>query len=460
MRSLRVFGQKAGRFGAVFALLFATVVPALTPGLAAAATITGRSIELSSSTKSATNVTYNLVFTPVASAGATAVQFCSDTPLIGEDCTAPAGFSVSGAAVAGATSVTTPTVAASMGPVVVIEEAITAVETTFAITSIDNPSAAGSIFARIITYDTLANAENDYEATGAGGDNDGIGETASTGAVDTGAVALSITDSIGVDAAVLESLTFCAASAAITANCGNASGNAPNLTLGEGTPKALTAASLSTGEIFTQLSTNAVSGAVVRIKSGNTNCSGLALNGGTTCAIAAAGTTGTFVAGAAKFGLYVNPTTGSNAGTGTIELTSGDATVTGTTTAWVDTPTVKAGDTIWTNGGRAYTVLSITSNTELELTANAAASEATAAYTYGFGTYRVYNGGGTYSDTASTYRLDETNVKSTYGDPLLDTNDSVINGGNIKLTFGASISNVTPAGKYSNAYSLIATGKF
>ena len=460
MTSFRDLKQRIGRVGASVIMLLATIAPALTPGVASAAMITGRSIELSSSTKAATNVSYELVFTPAASAGATAIQFCSNTPLAGEACNAPAGLSVTGAAVVGADSVSTPTVAASMGPVVVVEDAITATETTFEITSIDNPTSAGTIYARILTYDTKANAENDYEATGDLGDNDGIGETGSVGAVDNGSVALSITDSINVDAAVLESLTFCVASAAITANCANASSNLPNLTLGEGTPKALTAAQVSKGDIFTQLSTNAASGAIVSLKSGNTACSGLALNGGATCAIAAAGTTGTFLAGAAKFGVFVNPTTGSNAGTGTIALTSGDATVTGTNTDWVDTPTVKVGDTIWTNGGRAYTVLSITNNTELELTATAAANESTAAYTYGFGTYRVFGGDSTYSDTVDTFRLDDASVRGAYGDPILDTNGGVVNGGNIKLTFGASISNVTPAGKYSNAYSLIATGKF
>lgn len=448
MRSLRVFGQKAGRFGAVFALLFATAVPAVVPGLVNAAQVTTRSIQLSSSTKSATGVTYQVNFTAISGAGAFVVDFCSNTPLLGEACTTPTGFDLT------ADTLTTPTGGTTVADLdantVRVTKTVSAGAESVEIAGITNPSAAGTVYARIVTFTNATHADGYTSANP-----DVVGTH-----IDDGGVAFSITDSIGVDAAVLESLTFCAASAAITANCGNASGNAPSLTLGEGTPKALTASLVSTGEIFTQLSTNAVSGAVVRIKSGNTNCSGLALNGGTTCAIAAAGTTGTFVAGVAKFGLYVNPTTGSNAGTGTIALTSGDATVTGTSTAWVDTPTVKAGDTIWTNGGRAYTVLSITSNTELELTANATANESTAAYTYGFGTYRVYNGGGTYSDTASTYRLDETNVKSTYGDPLLDTNDSVINGGNIKLTFGASISNVTPAGKYSNAYSLIATGKF
>ena len=462
MRSFRVSGRRVGRIATTVALLVATIVPSFAPAIASAAQITDRSIELSSSTKGALSVTYALTFTPAASAGATAVQFCSDTPLIGEACGVPAGLNVSAAAVAGSTSVSKPAVHGGNGPVVVIEQAITATPTTLTMTGITNPSAEGTIFARVITYDTKAHAEEDYLNTAGGGDNDGIGGAgaAAANAIDTGSVALAITNGIDVSAAVLETMTFCAASAAITANCANASGNLPNLTLGEGVPKALTSSALSTGDIYTQLSTNASGGAVVRIKSGNPTCSGLALNGDCANQIAAAGTTGTFAAGTAKFGVFVNPTTGSSTGTGTIALTSGDATVTGTGTAWVDTPTVKPGDTIWTNGGRAYTILSITNNTELELTANAAATESTAAYTYGFGTYRVFGGGGTYSDTVNTYRFDETNVKSAYGDAILDTNDGVVNGGNIRLTFGASISNTTAAGKYSNAYSLIATGKF
>lgn len=474
MKSFSILDRHARYAVTAILLLFATIVQAFVPMIASAATVTDRSIELSSSSKgtltSGQNVTYNVAFTTATAARAVAIQFCSDTPLIGEDCAAPAGMSLASAnvpSINGGSNDSRPTVVASMGPVIVIgnDDWDTPDDVTFEITGITNPSSAGPLYARIITYagadmaTAIASATDDYDAS----DNDGIGGVGTVGAnpaivKDTGSVALSITDQIGVDAAVLETLTFCAASAAITANCANASSNLPNLTLGEGTPKALTSSQVSTGDIFTQLSTNAVGGAVVSIKSGNTNCSGLALNGGATCAIAAAGTTGTFTGGTAKLGLFVNPTTGSNTGTGTIELTSGDATVTGTGTAWVDTPTVKVGDTIWTNGGRAYTVLSITSNTALELTANASASESTAAYTYGFGTYRVFSGGGTYSNT--DYRLDDTNVRSAYGDPLLDTNDGVVNGGNIKLTFGASISNTTPAGKYSNAYSLIATGKF
>lgn len=446
MRSFKFIDQKAGRVVASLALLLATVLPTLSPALASAAQITSRSIGLTSTTKALTGVSYEINFTSVGAAEVVLVDFCTNTPLIGEACTAPTGFSVSGAT-------------ESDGDIdaLAVEDANTlfidatvgaAAAKSLTVDTITNPTDAGTIYARIVTYGTdLANAQTQYTAA------NNLGTY-----VDTGAVAISITDAIAVDAAVLESLSFCTAAVAITANCGNAAANPPNLTLGEGTPKALTSAQISTGNIFTQLSTNALSGAVVRIKSNNANCSGLALNGGSTCHIAAAGTTGTFTAGTAKFGLFVNPTTGSSTGTGTAEFVSGDATVTGTGTAWVDTPTVRVGDTIWTNGGRAYTVLSITNNTSLELTANASASEATAAYTYGYGTYRVYGGGGTYSNT--DYRLDDTAVRSTYGDTLLDTNGGVVNGGNISLTFGASISNVTPAGRHSNGYSLIATGTF
>ncbi|MGB4957442.1 MAG: hypothetical protein WBO49_03260 [Candidatus Saccharimonas sp.] len=444
MKSLRVFDGHLR-----YAVLAVTLVlAAVAPAFASAAQLTERSAELSSSSKDATGVSYAFTFTADnTSAGALVVDFCSDSPLVGETCAVPTGFNVStsgNVTGAGASKLGTWTANKAM-----VTLAVASGTNTFTITGVHNPSSAGTIYARIVTYNNGTNAQA-YVSNNLG-----------SGVVDQGSVALAITDSIGVSGAVLETMTFCAASVAITANCANASGNLPNLTLGEGTPKALTSASLSTGDVYTQLSTNAASGAVVRIKSGNANCSGLALNGDCTNQIAAAGTTGTFTAGTAKFGVYVNPTIGSTTGTGTIALTSGDATVTGTSTAWVATPTVKPGDTIWTNGGKAYTVLSITDDTHLELTANASASESTAAYTYGFGAYRVYNGGsGTYSDTANTYRFDETNIKSAYGDAILDTNSGVVNGGNIKLTFGASISNVTPAGKYSNAYSLIATGKF
>jgi hypothetical protein len=53
-----------------------------------------------------------------------------------------------------------------------------------------------------------------------------------------------------------------------------------------------------------------------------------------------------------------------------------------------------------------------------------------------------------------------TGVTSTYGDSLLDTANLPVNNKNVQITFGASVSNLTPAGLYSADLSLIATGKF
>lgn len=401
MNSLRLSIRRMVSVATAIALMFTTAIPALV----SADQITQRSIELSSATKSATNVTYNLKFTPVASAGATALQFCSNSPLIGSSCTIPTGMSVASAANAGSTSVSKPTVAATQGPVVVVEKPITATATTMTITGINNPSAAGSLYVRVVTYDTKANAEADYTATGSGGDNDGIGGsgTAAANAVDNGSIALSITDNIGVSAAVLETLTFCVAGAAITtAGCGGTL-TAPTLTLGEtsGSVKALSSQFLSTGDIYSQISTNAVGGAVVNLKSSVT-CGGLQRFGATVCDIAPAGPANTFTAGEAKFGVKVAP------------------------------------DTV-TDGALSAT-----------------------------GSYKIATGS---SYDATAYRLNwvngnATGVGSVYGDPILDTLDvdnttpTQPSNKNMKLTFGASISNNTPAGLYKNDFSMIATGKF
>ena len=65
----------------------------------------------------------------------------------------------------------------------------------------------------------------------------------------------------------------------------------------------------------------------------------------------------------------------------------------------------------------------------------------------------------------ATYALnwligDATGVTSTYGDPFLNTASKPANNQNMTLTFGASVTNDTPAGLYSADLSLIATGKF
>lgn len=382
---LRLPSRRVGYVAAAFVLLFSTILSTF----ASAAQITTRSVQLSSSSTSAPGVNYKVSFTSVQTAGAFVIDFCSNTPLIGEECTAPTGLDVN-----------TPTSATSgFTTLAALDDNTVRVTGTIAattayevdITGLTNPSSAGTIYARILTYDTPTNA-NLYDPETA---TEGVG-----GVRDTGSVALSITPTIAVSGAVLESMTFCVSAAAPTLNCGGVT--TPTLALGEdvgGGVIALTPTTLSTGSIYTQISTNATSGAIVRLKSNTTGCGGLSRAGATSfaagCGIAAAGMAGTVAANDAKIGL---------------------------TAAAATDP----------SGGAPS------------------------------GLFRIANGSG-YS--ASDYKLnyvagDATGVTSTYGDPLLDTNDAPINNKNMQLTFGASATNTTPAGRYSADLSLIATGKF
>jgi len=269
-------------------LLVVVALLALVPGLVTAAQVTERSIALSSSSKGASNVTYTVKFTAAGNAGAFVMDFCSNSPIVGQTCTAPTGFNATAAASAspGVTNVTGNT------SKVIVTGAISASDTvTVALTGINNPSVAGSLYARIITFDTEANA-NTYTSTSPG-----------EGMIDEGSVAIAITDTVGVSGSVLESMTFCAASVEITADCANASMNTPVIKLGEtaGDTVALDATHVSTGDIYTQISTNAASGVVVSLKN-NIPCGGLKRVEATTCDIVPA-VTGGITAGEAKFGL-------------------------------------------------------------------------------------------------------------------------------------------------------------
>ncbi len=379
MGIFRLFNRESGRVVSAFALLVAMVLPAFTPAFASAAQVTERSIALSSSSKAATGVSYTVNFTAVAGAGAFVVDFCSDSPVIGQTCTAPGGFDATAAA---STTTDFTDVTGSTSQFVVAGSISASEQVSVVVTGIENPAAAGPLYARIVTYDTKSNALT-YES-----------DDLHTGAVDEGGVAISITDTVAVSGSVLESMTFCAADAAITLNCGNASSNAPVLQLGEtvGDIVALTPGSVSTGNIFTQISTNAVGGAVVNLKSG-TVCGGLKRASAAGCDIVPA-LTGGITAGQAKFGVR----------TATASGTDGSAT----------------------------------------------------------GTLAPVTGSG-YNNT--TYALNylannSSGVTSPFGDPFIDTAGAPANNQNMQLTFGASIANNTPAGRYATDLSMIATGRF
>ncbi len=394
--SIRLLNRRAAYFAAAIAMVFATFIPVLV----SAAQATERSVQLSSSSAQATGVSYKVNFKPATSgAEAFVVEFCSNTPLVSEACTAPTGLNVGtpSSATAGFTDVAKLTNNANNAVRVVPASALTTTAVSVDIAGLTNPTSTGAIYVRIITFGTEAQA-NAYSSA-----SNGVTE-GSGGVIDTGSVALSITPTIGVSGAVLETMTFCVAKIQITENCGNAAGSPPNVTLGVADSNgavALDATRVDEGQISTQVSTNASGGVVIRLKSNALGCGGLLRAGApSACDIAPAVSGNTGISfGQAKFG-------------------------------------VKLG----------------------------AAGYATSGATSASGTLQNYSGGGSiYSDSAFAMNYvvgDASGVTSVYGDPILDTDDLPANNQNMDLTFGASISNTTPAGAYSADLSLIATGKF
>lgn len=312
----RVFDRHTRAVAAAVGLLLATLTPALAPVFASAAQLTERSVALTNASVSATGVSYAFTFTADnASAGGIAVEFCSNTPLVGEACTAPGNsFSVSSGNVTGGTKYGTWTANRAF-----ITKSVASGANTFTLTGVTNPTVAGTLYARIVTYDTDAHA-GAYQSA-----------TLGTGVVDNGSVAFAITSTVAVSGDVLEALTFCVSGSDLTGTDCATGYSAPVLTLGEDVGdgvKALISTEVSTADVYTKISTNAVKGAVVSLKStagdnDGTPCAGLALNGTGACNIAAAGTTGTFDENDpdAKFGLIIDaPTSGAN---GTINIASG-----------------------------------------------------------------------------------------------------------------------------------------
>ena len=301
--------RRAGYVIAAFAVLLATALPSL----AMAAQLNQRSIVLGNSSADADAVAYQVNFTPVTTdTGAVVIQFCSDSPALGASCAAPTGFSAAGAATSGGFAIDgTPTA----NKVVVTGTFTAATPATINLTNINNPTAAGSLYARIVTFDSNTNAQA-YTAAST---------TSATGYRDHGGVAMYITPTIGVSGAVAETLIFCASNAAISDNCGGA--DAPNVILGE---DGILGNTLSEGTIHSQISTNAVSGAVVNLKSSAIGCGGLLRAGtGTSaerCGIGPKTAIGVIANGDSLFGVRLaNP----NGGTGTIEA-SGDYEVSAT----------------------------------------------------------------------------------------------------------------------------------
>ena len=309
MGSLRLFNHQVRRVSAAVALLFATVMPAAVPALVSAATVTERSVTLSSSTKAVDNVSYEVKFTAQhAGTGAFIVDFC-DSAAIGDTCTPVAGLSTTSVATSGGN--TASSTSSGAGVKVILGSAVTVGDPVdVVLTGIHNPTNAGTMYARIVTYadDTAV----------------GTNTSASPGThYDDGSVALSITDGFNVGGSVLETLSFCASGTAFDTNGCTGTVTSPNVSLGT---NGILGNTVSDGTIYSQVSTNAAHGAVVNLKSDATDCGGLMLEGvaaAKACNITPLTSAGPISQDAAKFGLKLGTI---DNGTGTVGLTYGYST--------------------------------------------------------------------------------------------------------------------------------------
>lgn len=296
MNIVSSFKERAPKIAISIALLLAVIAPAVVVTHVFAAQATERSIALSSSSASASNVTYEVNFTtPSDASGGFVIDFCKNTPDPTVTCVAPDNFTAAGVAT------TDNGYSAAQGTgvnQVVVTAAITHDEpVSVKLNGLQNPSTSGALYARVATFNT--------------------GDQAT--AIDQGSVAISITNTIGVSGSVLESMTFCVAGKQqIGDNCDTSANDPATLKLGEtvGSVTALSSTAISTGQLYTQISTNAAGGAVVNLKSFN-DCGGLRRADVTTCDIAPALGTG-ISAGDAKFGLTIGTPVGGGNAKGTV----------------------------------------------------------------------------------------------------------------------------------------------
>lgn len=385
-----------------FALAVGVVVPALSPKVEAAQ-LTTRSIKISDSTPSATGVQYAVSFMPTASATDLVIEFCSDTPLIGATCATDPLHTPSLSSVTASTGTATTT----NSHLVKIAGLSIVGGTQYTVTltgGVTNPTGTGTFFARILTFTSNANA---------GGYTGG----ATTGTyADAGGIALSTVQQVKITARVMESLTFCVSGTDLSGASNNdcTAATTPDLYIGQGTPQVLDAGRVDRTSAYTQLSTNASQGAIIRMKATNTCANaGLSTSGGAICnipglttAVAPVSANGEvaapITAGTAAFGMYVAPST----------LTTGVSTSQGTVT-----PNSNYYDAAHTN----------TTTGDLY---------------YGMDNRNTTEG-----------------VRSTYGDPIASSAGPLSRVNN-RLVFGATASLTTQAGIYTGNEILIATGTF
>jgi len=208
---------------------------------ASGAELGNRSLQLSDARASAT-ATYRLSFDiqTAASLGSIRVQFCANDPLIGQPCTPPSGFDLSGATLAAQTGTTGFSISGTSTPNVLILTRSAAVAVpgpaSYRLDGVINPAAGGSYYARL----------ESFASTDASGPN-----------IDYGGLAFAITTVISVNATVPPYMLLCTGVTIQPFDCATAQGDYVNF--GEFRPT-----QTSTGQTQMLIATNAGNGYTVR----------------------------------------------------------------------------------------------------------------------------------------------------------------------------------------------------
>ena len=291
------------------------------------------------------DVTYTVGFTTDAvgdyNVGGVVVEFCSNSPIIGLACTAPAGFSLdpTGAFDPGSGTDSTNLAIANQSGITdfVIDTANsddntlvltrtaasvtagTAIEFDLGSTAADdgiyNPTAEGTFYARILTYTTTAAAQ-------------GYTSTVPGAFEDDGGVAMAIANQLTITARVQEVLQFCVGTtdAGASSDCTDISGT--DIDLGVVDSNSVQTSATDAG--LAMIRTNAANGAVVYYKAEQDTSSGQLKIAGQACSgvtitdpcfnsaigtgTAAAPVSNTIVNGTEEFGMTVTAVDTSNGG--------------------------------------------------------------------------------------------------------------------------------------------------
>jgi hypothetical protein len=271
-----IFGSRLRRSGylCMAVVLILAVVPFVLFAQAGAYNqVSNRSVKMSSTASAATNVAYEINFTTVTNnqtIGSVVVEFCDNSPIIGDVCTAGTGFLDTNFStltisnnVGNITGLSVSTANSTSNRLVLTRSAGTVANGAVSITlgngttnGITNPTTTNQTFyARILT---VANTTGTMPGSPADENN----------ATDAGGVALSTSATLRVTAKVQESLRFCVFTGADCAEGGAA------VTLGDTNGVLENNATTYTSNANFHVASNAVSGVVVRLK-GDTLKSGI-----------------------------------------------------------------------------------------------------------------------------------------------------------------------------------------